>query len=153
AQDHVWMLRRLRFRYEQMLAQSLQGAVQIELGLASKSAAVQQTASLALRLPLQPDQPLPPQTSIVDAYERAKQELLILGEPGAGKSTLLLELAHHLVGQAEQDAAQPLPVLLPLSTFAVKHSSLQDWLIEQVASLYDVPKRLSAQWVQTRQIL
>ncbi len=49
--DRVYMLRRLRLRYEQMLAQSLQGAVQVELGLASKSAAVQNAVSLSFRLP------------------------------------------------------------------------------------------------------
>lgn len=61
---------------------------------------------------------LPSHASIADAYNLAQQELLILGEPGAGKSTLLLELAHHLVEQAEQDVSQPLPVLLPLSSWA-----------------------------------
>jgi hypothetical protein len=147
------MLRRLRFRYEQMLSQSLQGAVQIELGLVSRSSAVQQSASLSLRLPDQPDQPLPPHTSIVEAYELAKQELLILGEPGAGKSTLLLELAHHLVEQAENGEDAPLPLLIPLSSWADKHLPLQDWLIEQMASLYDVSRKLSRQWVQAQQIL
>ncbi len=105
------MLRRLRLRYEQMLAQSLQGVVQLELGLISRPAAVQNAVGLSLRLPDQPDQPLPPHTSISEAYELAQHELLILGEPGAGKSTLLLELALHLVKQAEQDATQPLPRL------------------------------------------
>lgn len=153
AQDRVRMLGRLRLRYKQMLEQSLQGAVQIELGLVSRSAAVQQAVSLALRLPERPDQPLPPHTSIVEAFEQAQQELLIMGEPGAGKSTVLVELAHHLVEQAEQDTIQPLPVLLPLSSWAVKRPPLEDWLIEQVATLYDVPKRLSRQWVQAQQFL
>jgi hypothetical protein len=116
-QDRFYMLRRLRLRYEQMLAQSLQGAVQVELGLAQRSAAVQNAASLSLRLPDQPDQPLPDHASIIDAYNLAQYNLLILGEPGAGKSTLLLELSRYLVQQAEQDAAQPLPVLLPLSSW------------------------------------
>jgi predicted NACHT family NTPase len=78
-------------------------------------------ASLSLRLPDQPEQLLPPHTSIVQAYELAQQELLILGEPGAGKSTQLLELAYHLVEQAEHDATHPLPVLLPLSSWATAH--------------------------------
>jgi DNA polymerase III delta prime subunit len=89
----------------------------------------------------------------VQAYELAQHEMLILGEPGAGKSTFLLELAHHLVGQAEQDATQQLPVLLPLSSWATNRHPLQDWLIEQVALLYDVPRKLSQQWVQEDLIL
>jgi NACHT domain len=151
--DRVYMLKRLRFQYKQMLAQSLQGVVQIELGLASRSAAVQNVASLSLRLPDQPEQLLPPSTSIVQAYELAQQELLILGEPGAGKSTQLLELAHHLVEQAKHDAAQPLPIVLPLSSWATTHPPLHDWLVEQVALLYHVPKGLSLQWLQGEQLL
>ncbi len=150
--DRVHMLRRLRLRYEQMLAQSLQGAV-VELGLVSSPAAVQNAVSLSLHLPHQSEQPLPPHTSIREAYELAQQELLILGEPGAGKSTLLLELAHHLVERAEKDVEQPLPVLLPLSSWATTRPPLQEWLSEQVALLYDVPRSLSQQWIQAELLL
>ncbi len=136
-----------------MLAQSLQGAVQVELGLASRPAAVQNAASLSFRLPDQPEQPLPAHTSISEAYELAQQEMLILGEPGAGKSTLLLELALHLVVLAEQDTTQTLPVLLPLSSWATNRRPLHEWLVEQFAPLYDVPRSLSQQWLQTKQLL
>jgi len=152
-QDRIYMLRRLRVRYEQILAQSLQGAVQMELGLAERPAAVQNAVSLALRLPDQPEHPLPPHTSIVQVYEQAQQELLILGEPGAGKSTLLLELARSLVAEAEQDVTRPLPILLPLSSWAVNRRSLDEWLGEEIARLYDVPRRLSRQWIQAEQVL
>ena len=150
----TYMLGRLRLRYEQMLAQSLQGVVEVEVGLASRSAAVQNAASLSLRLPSQPEQLLPPDTSIIQAYKLAQQELLILGEPGAGKSTLLLKLAQYLVEQSEQDAAQPLPVLLPLSSWATDtHRPLQDWLEEQFTLLYGVSRSLSQQWIQAEQLL
>src|SRR6266567_2220246 len=151
--DRIYMLGRLRLRYEQMLVQSLQGAVQVELGLASRPAAIQNAASLSLRLPDQPEQPLPPHTSISEVYELAQHELLILGEPGAGKSTLLLELAHHLLERAEQDTTQPLPVLLPLSSWATDRHPLHEWLVEQVTLLYDVPRSLSQQWIQGQQLL
>jgi hypothetical protein len=147
------MLRRLRVRYEQVLAQSLQGVAEIELGLTSRPAAIHNAMSLSLRLPEQPEQALPAHTSILDAYNLAQQELLILGEPGAGKSTLLLELAQHLVDLAEQDAVQPLPVVLPLSSWATKRLPLQGWLIEQFALLYDVPHHLSHDWMQAELIL
>lgn len=152
-QDRERMLRRLHLRYEQMLAQSLQGVVQLELGLASRPTAVHNAASLFLRLPDQPEHLLPPHTSIVQAYELAQQELLILGEPGAGKSTLLLELAHHLVEQAEADTTQPLPIVLPLSSWATKRPALQVWLVEQVASLYNISRRQSQQWIQAEIVL
>jgi NACHT domain len=153
ARDRERMLGRLHVRYEQMLAQSLQGTVLLELGLAESPASIQNAASLALHLPEQAEQILSPHTSIVDIYEQAHQELLILGKPGAGKSTLLIELALHLFKQAEQDAGQALPVLLPLSSWAVKRLPLQDWLIEQFASLYDVPQKLSELWIQADLLL
>jgi predicted NACHT family NTPase len=147
------MLRRLRVRYEQMLSQSFQGAVQMELRLAERPTAIHNAASLALRLPEQAEQVLLPHTSIVDAYGQAQQELLILGEPGVGKSTLLLELARSLVRQAEQDAEQPLPVLLPLSSWANKRLPLTKWLIEQLALLYNVPRKRSRQWIEAELVL
>ncbi len=151
--DRAHMLRRLRLSYEQLLRQSLQGAVQLELGLAERPAAVQNTISLSLRLPDQPEQPLPPHISIVQAYELAHHELLILGEPGAGKSTLLLELAHYLVEQAEQDASHFLPVLVPLSSWAVSRRLLHEWLVEQITLLYDVPRSLGQMWIQAGLVL
>ena len=151
--DRERVLRRLHVRYEQLLAQSLQGAVEIELGLTSRPAAIQNAVSLSLRLPEQPEQALPAHASIVDAYNLAQQELLILGEPGAGKSMVLLKLAQHLVDLAEQDMAQPLPVVLPLSSWATKRLPLQDWLIEQFTLLYDVPRQLSHDWMQAGLIL
>ncbi len=152
-QGRIHMLRRLRMRYGQILAQSLQGAVQVELGLASRPAAVQNAVSLAMRVPDQPEHLLPPHTSIVQAYELAQHELLILGEPGAGKSTLLVELAHYLVEQAEQNATHPLPILLPLSSWAEQKRPLDEWLREEIARLYDVPRRFSQQWVETALVL
>lgn len=151
--NRTYMLQRLRLRYEQMIAQSLQGATQIELGMSSRPEAVQNTVSLSLRLPNQSGHLLPTSTSIIQAYELAQQELLILGEPGAGKSTFLLELAYHLAQQAEQNITQPLPILLPLSSWAVSRRPLHEWLSEQVAFLYNVPRSLSLQWIQSEFIL
>src|SRR5207248_1253933 len=68
-------------------------------------------------------------------------------------STLLLELAHHLVEQAAQNTTQPLPVLLPLSSWATKRRPLQEWLAEQFVLLYDVPRSLSEQWLQAKLLL
>ncbi|SRR6266851_1671296 len=152
-QNRVRMLRRLRRSYSDVLAQSLQGATWMELGLAHQPAAVQNATTLLLHLAHRPEQLLPPGTSLTQVYEEAAHELLILGEPGAGKSTLLLQLAQQLVARAEQDDTQPLPVLLPLSPWAVTRPPLQDWLAEQVAQLYDIPEQLARHWVQEEQLL
>ncbi len=152
-QNRVRFLKRLRYRYDEQWEQSLEGAGLLTLGLVSKPDAVLHHTGLLFLSPQQPERPLPPGTSIAQVYEQAGQELLILGEPGAGKSTLLLDLARRLVERAEQDAAQALPVIIPLSTWAVKQQPLTDWLSEQLTQLYDVPRRLSHSWVQTDQLL
>ena len=147
------MLRRLRRSYRELLTQSLQGIAWMELGLTERPDAVQNTTNLTLRIAPQEEQLLPPGVSIIQVYGKAEEELLILGEPGAGKSTLLLYLAQHLVVQAEADERCLLPVLLPLSSWAVKQAGLEDWMIEQIAVTYDIPRKVSQLWVQQEQIL
>src|SRR5207248_3962238 len=156
--DRDYLLRRLHLRYEQVFRQSLQGEAQVELDrinleLMERPAAIQNALSLKLHLPEQPDLPLPPQTSIVEVYQQAQRELLILGEPGAGKSTLLLELALHLVHQAEHDATHPFPILLPLSSWANNRRPLHEWFAKQMAVLYQVPQSLCDQLLKMRQVI
>ncbi len=140
-QNRAYMLQRLRYSYGELMAQSLQGFAWLELGLAHRPNAVQNAATLLLRQSNQPERMLPSGTSIVQVYEEAKQELLILGEPGTGKSTLLLQLAQHLVEQAEQDRTNPLPAIIPLSSWAVKRPRMEDWLM--LRSLSAVTIRVS----------
>jgi DNA polymerase III delta prime subunit len=152
-QNRVRMLGRLHLSYNDLMSQSLHGTAWLELDMAEKPNAVQNASHLLLRMEDRPEQPLPPGTSIMEAYYKANRELLILGEPGSGKSTLLLNLAKHLVMQAEQDETHPLPVILPLSSWAIKHLPLQDWITEQLTEVYDVPRRLGTQWQRENEIL
>src|SRR6266496_1700093 len=124
-QNRIRMLQRLEHTYRKLLEQSLEGAAWVELGLTQKPDAVLTTAHLLLRLPDQPERDLPPGTSILRVYRQVQGELLVLGKPGAGKSTLLLSLAQQLVEEAEDDTSLPLPVILPLSSWAIKRQPLQ----------------------------
>src|SRR5260370_22127962 len=119
-QNRARFLKRLHYSYGELWEQSLQGASLIALGLTKKPDAVEHHTSLLFLSRQQPERPLPPGTSIVQAYEEAGQELLILGALGPGKSTLLLDLARHLVERPEQDVGRPLPVVVPLSSWAGK---------------------------------
>ena len=152
-QNRVRMLRRLRRAYSEIMSQSLQGTAWLELEIASKPDAVQNAAHLLLRMERSTEELLPAGTSITQAYDEAEHELLILGEPGAGKSTLLLNLAEQLLLRTEHDETHPLPVILPLSTWAVKRPKLEDWIAEQLTQIYDVPRKLSGEWVQQGHIL
>jgi hypothetical protein len=81
-QNRVRMLRR---SYDDILAQTLEGTAWMELGHALQLNAVQNAATLLLRLYHRSEQLLPPDTPITQVNEEAAHELLILGEPGAGK--------------------------------------------------------------------
>jgi serine/threonine protein kinase len=152
-QNRERMLQRLRCTYEELFAQSLAGVTQMELGLSDKPEAVQNAATLLFQTSTHSEQLLPPGTSILHVYDEAAQELLILGAPGAGKSTLLVELARQLVARAEADETHPLPVILPLSSWAVKRPVLQIWLAEQVAQFYNIPQVLARRWIDEDQLL
>lgn len=152
-QNRVRFLARLRSQYDELWEQSLQGVALMTLGLTEKPDAVLRHSEVLYRAPKLPERPLPEGTSIVNVYDKAGQELLILGEPGVGKSTLLLDLARQLVGRAEQDAGHPLPIIFPLSSWAEKQQPLLDWLPTQLHLIYDVPLQLSRAWVFTNQIL
>ncbi len=153
-QNRERMLRRLRRIYQELRNQSLQEIPWLDIKLADKPNAVQNTTNLLLPFSKQAKQTLPISTSIEQIYEEAAHELLILGEPGAGKSMLLYQLAHILVERAEKDVTLALPVILPLSSWAARRPDLEMWIAEQLSSpLYDVPHQVSREWIRNEQIL
>jgi hypothetical protein len=152
-QNRDRILGRLHRTYDEWFAHSLQGVAPIDLGLAEKPDALHNARTLLFRSSDQPERPLPVGIGILDVYDLAEHELLILGEPGAGKSTLLQLLATQLVTRAESDPAHPLPVLLPLASWASKRLPLQDWMTEQLMYIYSIPPQLSTQWIEADMLL
>ena len=93
---------------------------------------------------------LPPNASIIQAYDNAHGELLILGAPGSGKTTLfLLVLARELLDRAQKDETNPMPIVFSLSSWAIKQQPLAEWLVEELNTRYQVPHHLSEEWVKT----
>jgi GTPase SAR1 family protein len=107
--------------------------------------------SLQEREPL----PLPPNTSIIEVFEKPEvsRKLLILGEPGSGKTTTLLELAQSLLERAVADSAEPIPVLLNLSAWKDPKQPIFDWLLEELKSKYGVRQDLGQQWLEAHQLI
>ncbi len=107
-----------------------------------------------LENPLDSAVPLPPGTKITEVYDQARGELLILGEPGSGKSTLLLELTCDLLEQANNNKEAHIPVVLLLSSWAIKQSpNLEDWIADELYAKYHVPSEFGRAWAQTHQLL
>jgi hypothetical protein len=94
---------------------------------------------LVLSDPLEPTQTIPSGTTLTQVFDQAGGELLILGEAGAGKTTLLLELARDLLKRASDNPAAPIPVVLMLSSWAIKKLSLEQWIAEELKAKYDIP--------------
>ena len=152
-QNRQRFLAYLRTRYHDVLEQSLQGAALIALGLHTRPEAIAHPAHLVFRHLNQIEQVLPPGTSILQVYDQASGDLLILGEPGAGKSTLLLHLAQSLRTRAEHDNQYPLSVIFNLSSWAQKRRPLDEWLVEELLLSYQVPRKVGKLWVVAGQIL
>jgi predicted NACHT family NTPase len=97
-QNRLRLLKRVRATWiEGVLEHSLHQAALIALNLQEQPDALANPWWLTVQETHLPPHPLPAGTSIVQVYDEAEGELLILGEPGAGKTTLLLQLASDLL--------------------------------------------------------
>jgi hypothetical protein len=153
-QNRQSMLERVHaFWIKGALEQSLHGAALIALGLHEQPDAVENPWRLVLQEANQTTRPLPPGTRITQVYDYAGGELLILGEPGSGKTTLLLELTRDLLGRAKKDDILPMPVVFNLSSWAVKRQPLAAWLVEELNTKYQVPRKFGQAWINDDQVL
>lgn len=137
-----------------VLKQSLQGGSFISLALDERQDAVATAWPRSPQSsPHRKDAREDARTPIVEIYDQAGGELLILGEAGSGKTTLLLELARHLLERAEQDEAAPVPVVFMLASWAEKQLPLDQWLVEDLYDKYQVPRPLGETWVRNEMLL
>jgi transcriptional regulator with XRE-family HTH domain/DNA polymerase III delta prime subunit len=153
-QNREKMLRKMHaFWIDGVLEQSLRATGPIPLELKEQYDAVTDPWALTLQRAEALSFPLPSYIHIGQTYDEANGELLILGEPGSGKTTLLLELARILLERATQKGTHPIPLVFNLASWAIKRQSLSNWLIEELRSKYQVPRKLAQNWVQMEQIL
>jgi hypothetical protein len=89
-----------------------------------------------------------PPPTIRSSFQEGDRRLLILGAPGSGKSTLLLQLVDELLGRARRDVAEPIPVVLMLSTWAAKRGPIGAWLVDQLDRRYGVPRATATRWLE-----
>src|SRR5258708_1008440 len=151
--QRLQFIRGFQQEYSNRLASSLQGQVALELHLQERSDVIASSASLVFHhLETGQASPLPPGTSIIQAYDKAQRGLLILGAPGSGKTTLLLELARELLQRAENDPDQPVSIILNLASWAKTQLPLTQWLGEQCSLVYGIPKHLTAAWIAQEQV-
>src|SRR6266567_4511598 len=154
SQSRQRMLERVRAWWiTGLLRDSLHEAALIIPGLREQQNAVANPWSFSLQEMNQPARPLRSGTRIIQVYDYAQGELLILGEPGSGKTTLLLELTRDLIERAKRDETHPIPVVFNLSSWSLKQQPVADWLVEELVFKYRVPRKLAKRWVEAEQVL
>ncbi|NER91524.1 NACHT domain-containing protein [Moorena sp. SIO3A2] len=138
-----------------VLEKSLHNQVLIELGLEERPDAITNPWSEIIEIGENSPQPLSEGTKVIDVFDQigTGRTLLILGDPGSGKTTTLLELARNLIDRAEQDTDQLIPVVFNLSSWAKKRQAIADWLVEELNTIYQVPKKIRQAWVKNQQLL
>ncbi|MFE1775488.1 NACHT domain-containing protein [Streptomyces sp. NPDC059008] len=148
------MLQRQRdFWVDGVLHQSLEVVTRLELGLETRSDAVERPWNVVVYD--DPDRPraLPAGTCAIDVFDRSGGSLLVLGMPGSGKTTLLLEIAAELLERAQCDGEAPMPVVFNLSSWGKAESPLEQWLEDELHRRYTVPRPLARQWLHDEMIL
>ncbi|MGQ0600652.1 MAG: NACHT domain-containing protein [Anaerolineales bacterium] len=138
---------------EDMLENSLHGAVPIALGKQAQAGAVQHPWEMLIATPHQPDRLISPDQPMLEVFDEMQRTLLILGAPGSGKTTTLLELARDLLTRAEADPTQPIPVFFNLSSWAERRPPLVAWMAEELTAKYHIPRQLGRRWLDTYTVL
>ena len=140
---------------EGVLESSLHDQILISLGLEHRPEAVVSAWNIELETDAQTREVLPPTTRVVSIFDQLGdgRTLLILGEPGAGKTTTLLELARDLLQRAEQGFDHRIPLVLNLSSWAVKQQSIPVWVVNELNVKYQVPKAVGKEWVAKQELV
>ena len=130
-----------------LLEQSLAKELRIALDLIEKPDVVDLPLNAFVQELRQPPRAILAGTPIAEVFEKLGGELLILGAPGAGKTTLLLELARYLLDRAISDEGHPIPVVFNLSSWARRQPPFATWLVDELNSVYDVPRKVAQSWI------
>lgn len=124
-----------------VLDRSLEHTVRLELGLEERPNAVTDPWAPTVLRPTDGGRHFTPGTTLVQLFQgEYHRRLLVLGAPGAGKTTQLLELTRDLLA-AVGEAGEPVPVPLLLSRWP--GTSLEEWVLEELASLYRIDRAVA----------
>jgi hypothetical protein len=133
---------------EGVLEPSLHNDVALSLGLSYQHDALNRPH----RSLYPQEQPIPPDTSLGEIFAARGHSLLILGEPASGKTIVLLQLLQELLTAAQADPAEPIPIVLNLSSWARERVALTDWMVEELLVQYQAPRQLSRDWLAGNQL-
>lgn len=144
-----------KYWVQDVLEKSLHTQVLIELGLEERLDAVEDSFNRLQSILEEAKRTSLDTENVSQVFHQMGEgrTLLILGEPGAGKTITLLRLTKDLIARTEQDMSQPIPIVLNLSSWAMKQMPISSWLVEELNSKYQVSKDLGRTWVNEQQLL
>lgn len=153
--SQITLLQDIKKEVQERQKQSLYSSVRLNLEMEQQDHRVLPPWSAAIVQQSQPVVPLDAGSQIVDVFDHSKIErkLLVLGEPGGGKTTMMLELAKALLERATADQAEPIPVLLNLSSWTRPDQSIFEWLVTELKKKYGVRQDLAQRWLEKKQLL
>ena len=135
------------------LNKALHKTAYIELDMKEQAGVVEHPQKMLLQTSSRIDRLLPSGTKITDIFDKVGQSLLIMGEPGAGKTTLLSKLGHHITQRVEQNSELPIPVEFKLAFWADKRLPLDEWLVTELVTKYDIRPKVAQFLVDEDQLL
>lgn len=148
------LLRKVRqFWVDGVLAHSIQRSARLTLGLETVEGAVETPWGSLLETPGAESDSVPSVRSYGEIFDEMGGSLLILGEPGSGKTVTLLELTRDLADRAEADPSRPVPVVFNLSSWTDPSRALADWLTNELAAKYLIPKKVGRAWIAESRLL
>ncbi|MEL6308845.1 MAG: protein kinase, partial [Chloroflexota bacterium] len=148
---HAMLQNVRKFWIEGVLENSLHETVMIDLGMTDEAGKVDNPWDTLLRTP-RGDETVTNE-HIIDVFDRLNGKVLVLGDPGSGKTITLLTLARDLLLRAESDDHHPMPVVFNLSSWAERQLPLTEWLVEELNTKYQVPRRVGTKWVEDDDLL
>jgi adenylate kinase family enzyme len=146
------LINALMIRYRERLGTALDQQARIALTVQMTPDAVAPVGRDP-RAASQAEREMSSRDAILDVFNDAGGQLLIMGAPGAGKTTLLLELANVLLEEADQNELLPIPVLVPLSTWSTKAEPLDVWLQDALYPATGVNSAFAERLVAGRHLL
>lgn len=135
------------------LEKSLHNAVLIRLGMETQTEKIQHPWTSEIKVEGRPNQPIPTSWDNLKIFDEMQGRLLILGKPGAGKTTTMIELTQGLLTRAGNNAEEPIPVLLALSSWEINQISIQEWLVTELQSKYGVKLRFGRELLANRRLI
>jgi len=152
-QNRQKLLLQVQNEVQQYRLQSLHRAVLTHLAQETPPLKMRRIWDVELKVSHHPSIRLTDDTGIIQVFDRLCGRLLILGSIGSGKTTTLIGLAKVLVGRAQTDVEEPIPVLLDLSTWKNPDQPIIDWILEQLNIKYEISIAVIQNWIQQLQIL